>query len=77
MAEEKMATTKELMNAERRFGFHNGVYEGVPADFILLELPHREPDGSWLAKAVPIANGQMPVAIGGPTIVKLQSSEII
>lgn len=75
MLEEKMMTTNELVNAEYHYGFYNGIYKGVATDYILLELPHEEPDGSWLAKAVPIGNSEIPVAIGEPMVIKLPGSE--
>lgn len=73
MAKEKKMTTIELMAAEYHYGFYNGVYGGVPTDFILLEMPRQEPDGSWVAKAVPIANSEIPVALGDPDIIKLEN----
>lgn len=76
MSEEKQITTNELMNAEHHYGFYNGVYKGEPTDYILLELPHEEPNGSWMAKAVPIANSENPVAIGNPRVIELPDYEL-
>lgn len=68
-------STAELMNAEFHFGFYKGVYKGKPTDYILLEMPHKGPDGVLCAKAAPIANGEMPVAIGEPVTVQMPDCE--
>lgn len=75
MPKTKKLMTVELMSAEYHYGFFNGMYKGEPTDYILLELPHKEPNGSWVAKAVPIADSEMPVAIGEPEVIELPGSE--
>lgn len=62
-------STTELMLAERRFGFCNGVFGGQVTDFILMEMPQENPDGTWSARAVPISKREIPMAIGDPVII--------
>lgn len=62
-------STTELMLAEHRFGFYNGVYGGQATDYILLEAPKENPDGTWSASAVPIAKREIPMAIDDPIII--------
>lgn len=64
----KLSTT-ELMLAERRFGFYNGMHSGQATDYIMLEEPKENPDGTWSVKAVPIAKREIPMAIGDPIII--------
>ena len=64
-------STAELMTAEEHYGFYNGMYNGEPTDYILLEAPQKEPDGEWSDNAVPVSNSEMPVAIGKPTVIKM------